>query len=324
MTAPREPGWQRDMGPGRTAAAVATPADRTGTAALREFGTGLLHTVVSHAPDGYTWRREPGPRSPAPFAPVDSGLDQLIVGLGTPVVRWSVGSAAGPARLYHVRGVESLAGRLLRKGPDRDTALTLRGLGQALRELHDTVVPSSAAAGGGPRGLRRLTDWLGGHAPAPGAAYAQSLLRPALGEERLALVGRLAERMGQREGADVRLCHGAAALGSLIPAAPGVGVPGAADMLIGEDLCLAPWQFDLGWTLGELVELKWCGDDRNPAWKGTAEALYEGYGRDLGETWQQHAALRVLLHLHDYTAYVGWARAVFEKYTGFVKFLLDL
>jgi hypothetical protein len=255
---------------------------------------------------------------------VDSGLDQLIVGPGTPVVRWSVGSAAGPARLYHVRGAESLAGRLLRQGPDQDTALTLRGLGQALRELHDTVVPSSATAGGGPRGLRRLTDWLRGHAPTPGAAYAQSLLRPALGEERLPLVGRLAERMGQSEDAEVRLCHGAAALGSLIPAAPGSGVPGAADMLIGEDLCLAPWQFDLGWTLGELVELQWCGNGQNPAWKGTVEALFEGYGRDLGDTWPQHAALRVLLHLHDYTAYVGWDRAIFEKYTGFVKFLLDL
>lgn len=35
------------------------------------------------------------------------------------------------------------------------------------------------------------------------------------------------------------------------------------------------------------------------------------------------AALRVLLHLHDYTAYVGWDEKTSEKYTGFAMFLLD-
>ncbi|WTO38795.1 phosphotransferase [Streptomyces achromogenes] len=307
-------------------ATAGTAAGETGSRQLRDFGTALLHTVVSRSPDGgYTWRRENGPAAPTPFVPADGGLHRLVAGLEPrTTVRWSVGAPDGAARLYRVRGPESLAGRLLREGPDQDTAATVRGLGQALRELHDTAVPADTGAGEGPRGLRRLTDWLDGRAPSPRAAYAESLLRPALGGERLAVLRGLAERMRGGDGADVRLCHGAAALGSLVPAESGTGVRGAADMLIGEDVCLAPWQFDVGWTLGELVELMWYRNDRHPAWSGMAEALFEGYGRDLADAWQRHAALRVLLHLHDYTAYVGWDRAAFDRYTGFVKFLLDL
>ncbi|MFG2678573.1 hypothetical protein [Streptomyces sp. NPDC048392] len=322
----------------------------------REFGTGLLTTVVTGLPDGgYRWQRRNGLQSPAPFAPVpdspaEAAGDVGALGPGDPAppedgpgpkaartgdrirqlrpdgaVRWVVGEAEGADRVYRVRGPESVAGRLLREGPDEQLATTLHGLGRALRALHALPVPQDVGSGVRPRGLVRLDDWLAGRSPSPRAAYAESFLRPRLGDAHLSAVRELSAELTAGPGnADTVLCHGAPGLGALIPAAAGTGARGEADMLIGEDLCPASWQFDVGWTLGELVELKWYrGGDRPEQWSASLRSFFQGYGRDLGDAWARHAALRVLLHLHDYTSYVGWDQHTVEKYTGFVKFLLD-
>lgn len=329
-----------------------TPTEDRTEPFTREFGTGLLRTSVTGLPDGgYRWRRRNGPQSPAPFAPApdapadpEGGAGASVEGSGAApgadtartgerirglrpdgAVRWAVGTAEGADRVYRVRGPESVAGRLLREGPDEQLATTLHGLGRALRALHELPVPQDAGTGARPRGLVRLDDWLAGRSPSPRAAYAESFLRPRLGDARLAAVRELSAGMTAAPGnADTVLCHGAPGLGSLVPVAPGSGTPGEGDMLIGEDLCPASWQFDVGWTLGELVELKWYrGGDRPEAWSGALQSFFQGYGRDLGDAWARHAALRVLLHLHDFTSYVGWDQHTVEKYTGFVTFLLD-
>ncbi|MEV4332258.1 hypothetical protein AB0K02_17270 [Streptomyces sp. NPDC049597] len=311
-------------GPAATETAAAAPEQ---PAYSRDFGTGLLRTRVTGGTEGggYTWVRRPGPQAPAPFAAPVPDLDALIAAEGGGRhVLWASGAVTGDGagRVYRVRGPESAAGRLLYHGPDDGLVDVLRDLGRLLRALHDTPVPPVAADAlrAAPRGLVRFTDWLAGRSPEPRAAYAESLLRPRLGEVRMAALHELCERIAAD--GDRVLCHGAPALGSLVPA-QGTS-RGDADMLIGEDVCLAPWYLDLGWTLGELVELKWYRGDSGPAWPRLLNALFEGYGRDLGDTWPRLAALRVLLHLHDYTAYVGWDEENFEKYTGFVMFLLDL
>ncbi|MGW2042517.1 hypothetical protein [Streptomyces virginiae] len=292
-----------------------------------EFGTGLLQTVVTGDPDhGYTWVRRPGPLSPAPFAAPGLVPPIALTGPGpgpsTAAVRWAAGTetAEPGGRRYHVRGPESVARRLLHHGPDEDLVAILEGVGSLLRGLHETPVPQDLAGRpeSRPRGLVRFADWLAGRAASPRAAYAESRLRPRLGETRMAALHALCARIADEP--EPVLCHGAPALGSLVPAMPS----GGADLLIGEDLCLAPWYFDLGWILGELIELKWYRGDGHPAWPRLLDALFQGYGRDLGDEWDRLAALRVLLHLHDYTAYVGWDEKTFEKYTGFAMFLLDL
>jgi hypothetical protein len=241
-------------------------------------------------------------------------------------VRWAPGQpvAGTDGRSYRVRGPESVARRLLHHGPDDDLARILHGAGRLLRALHGTPVPRELAERPDtrPRGLVRFREWLAGRSPVPRAAHAESLLRPRLGEVRMAALHALCERIA--EDPQPVLCHGAPALGSLVPAEGTAEGAAEADLLIGEDLCLAPWYFDLGWLLGELVELKWYRGDGHPAWPRLLDALLQGYGRDLGDSWPRMAALRILLHLHDYTAYVGWDEKTFEKYTGFVMFLLDL
>ncbi|MFC0495993.1 hypothetical protein ACFFKE_14055 [Streptomyces mutabilis] len=289
----------------------------------REFGTDLLRTVVAGGPgQGYTWLRRPGPQAPAPFAASSLLPRPPLPASGPGAVRWATGTE-GPepgARRYLVRGPEAIARRLLHHGPDEDMAAVLHGVGRLLRTLHETPVPPDLAArlDDRPRGLVRFTDWLAGRSPSPRAAYAEALLRPRLGETRMAALHALRARI--TEDPERVLSHGAPTLGSIVPAAGEAG----ADLLIGEDLCRAPWYVDVGWTLGELVELKWYRGDGNAQWPHLLEAFFQGYGRDLGDSWKHLAALRILLHLHDYTAYVGWDEKTFEKYSGFVMYLLDL
>ncbi|MEU7799425.1 hypothetical protein AB0J14_31515 [Micromonospora arborensis] len=281
----------------------------------RDFGTDLLRTTVRPLPvGGYRWRRSVGTLAPTPFVPA---LDDVVVALPAPgPVRWVAGVPDGDARTYHVRGDHAVAGRLLRDGPDAALAPILHGLGRALRHLHDQPVPAGVGTHR-PRGFTRLTTWLDGRSPQPRTAYAESLLLPRLGVDALRRIRAYTERIAT---APAVLCHGAPGLGSLVPAEAD---PTEADALIGEDLCAAPWEYDLGWVLGELVELQWYRGGDRPAWQRLITALLDGYGRDLGDRWQEWVAFRVLLHIHDYTAYVGWESDVFARYTGFARYLLS-
>jgi hypothetical protein len=283
---------------------------------VRELGTGLLRTTVSAGPDGtFVWRREPGPLAPQPFVPTHPGLDGAVTATGRPgAARWVPGVPDGAARTYRVRGDRAVAGLLLRDGPAADLVPALAGLGRALRDLHAVEPPADAPLVRTPRAVVRMRAWLDGRAAVPRAAYAESLLRGRLGAARLDALRALTDRMVGDP--DTVLCHGAPGLGSLVPAS------GGADALIGEDLCRAPWYVDVGWALGELVELRWYLGGDAGAWAALLDALLAGYGRDLGDAWRELAAFRVLLHVHDYTAYVGWDATVFDRYTGFAAYLL--
>src|SRR5690606_35319937 len=218
---------------------------------------------------------------------------------------------------YRVAGAGSLAGHLLRDGVHPRLAPALRGLGAALAALHTLPPPASRPAVPS-RGLARLDAWLRGRAPQARAAQAAAVVRERLGPDRwAALYSRAARGVGDD---DVVLAHGAPGQGSVV-CASGSGVT---EILVGEDLCAAPRHTDLGWVIGELVELSWRlgGDART--WQGLTDALLEGYGRGPGVPWNHLAAVRIALHLHDFTAYVAWDPAECERYAHFLGYLIDL
>ncbi|MFF8829724.1 hypothetical protein [Streptomyces sp. NPDC015131] len=306
-----------------------------------EFASGLLRTAITpRAGGGHRWTRSPGALAPAPFTPVDGELAAVLAGLapeggarlvpGRPV-------AGRQERTYDVTGSESLAGCLLRDGAHAGLEPAVRALGRALAALHTVTPPAGGARlATVSRGRVRLERWLAGDAPQLWAAQAGALLKDRLGPGRWATLRAwsapsYAEDAENAENAEnakdtagggpepLVVSHGAPGLGSLVvdPAS------GRAELLVGEDLCLGPWQRDLGWALGELVELSWQlgGDPRR--WQGLSDALQEGYGRELSTTWHRHAAVRVALHLHDYIAYIGWHPAEFDRFTAFLTFLID-
>nr|WP_145487447.1 MULTISPECIES: hypothetical protein [Streptomyces] len=284
-----------------------------------EYGTDLLWTSVRPlASGGYEWTRTTGRLAPTGFRPVGGLGDRLTaVGCGGAVLP-AVGHGDATSRRYTVAGCESVANRLLSGGPGPQLREPVCGLGQALSRLHADGPPPAAQQLGAPRGLVRLDTWLAGRSPAAPAAYVASELRRRLGPERWSKVTDWCRQV--TEDSDVTLVHGAPGLGSLVV---GDAVEPAA-LLTGEDLAVAPWYFDVGWVLGELVELKWqLGGDQQD-WQLLLEVFFEGYGRDLGALWKRVAALRILLHVHDIAAYVGWHTAGFNHYATFLMFLIDL
>ncbi|GAA0617559.1 flavoprotein [Streptomyces crystallinus] len=284
-----------------------------------EFGTGLLRTSIHPLPSGGTrWRRSPGPLAPVPFAQVDAPLRAALAAAGDlDGARLVPGEVDGPARVYDVRGAVSAAHLLLNQGPGAELRAPLRDLGRLLRSVHDLDPPPDLPARPA-RGLARLGDWLAGRAASPRAACVQGQVRRSLGEERWHQVTAWYRRTA--EDPAVVLAHGAAGLGAFAVDQ----ASGRSDLLVGEDVCAAPWYLDLGWVVGELVELQWqLGGDRE-AWQALTDALFEGYGRTLGQRWKPMAALRILLHVHDIAAYVDDFDRGFDHYCDFLRFLVDL
>ncbi|MEU9158856.1 hypothetical protein AB0D29_01015 [Streptomyces sp. NPDC048424] len=293
--------------------AVEGIAEDVGAGPVR-FGTGLLRTTVH----GGLWVREPGPLAPAGFHPLPATLPETP---RTPGVRLVYGEQLpGGARAYRgLSGDESVAGHLLRHGPHPGLRPALHALGRALAALHTAPLPVATGAPAPPtasRGWARLDAWLAGRAPEVWAAQAASVLRERLGAERW---HRLRDWTAELA-ADPALVvsHGAPGLGSLV-ADP--GGEGPVELLAGEDVCLAPWYSDVGWAVGELTELAWQLGGDSEAWQRLVDAVEEGYGRPLGPLRPRLAALRIALHLHDYTAYVGWQPETVERFAGFLGYL---
>lgn len=281
-------------------------------------GTG--HLLMEVVPEGaaFVWRRRPGRLSHSPFAPVDRVVHDKLGLLNSGAdVRLVPGRQEGEFRTYRVAGSQSAARILLRDGPGESLERLLRGLGRTLRAVHAV---ERGDVGDPPRALRRLAEWLAGDSRSATAASAGAVLADRLGVKSWdRLRGWCAE---QSADADVVLSHGAPGLGSLA-VSPEAGT-GTGELLIGEDLCAAPWYHDLAWISGELVEMRWLNGGDPQQWQRLLDALYEGYGRDLGEDANRLVALRIAVHLHDISAYVGLDASLVARYAGFLDFLVNL
>lgn len=268
------------------------------------YGTGLLGTEIVPAGDRWCWRRSVGPLAPAPFTTLPgSDVDGPVR-----IVR---GDGDERQRSYLVRGPESAAAVLLREGPTESLPAVLHGLGEALLSLHAAPAPATGTS----PGLVRLGTWLDGRARRLDASQAAGQLRDRIGEPRWRTLRSWRDEAAA--GGPVRV-HGAVTLGSLIPAADGAG----GDLLAGEDEGVGSPELDLGWVVGEIVELS-AASARPPAeWTRLLSAFAEGYGTELDPGCHRVAALRVALHLHDVTAYVGWSEPDFERYVRLLTLLV--
>lgn len=278
---------------------------------VREYGTRLLRTRISTTDDGHLWQRTPGQAAPEPFAPA---VD--LPSLSSTGVQVVVGRPDGESRRYRVPGAHAVAGLLLENHRQTDFVPHLRGLGRTLRTLHDLEDVPGTEHLTVPRAVRRLTAWIDGDAPVLGAQVSRSRLRSLLGPERWERVdGWLAAATAQ----DTVLSHGAASLGSLTIDT----VDGVPALLTGEDLGLAPRGYDVGWVLGELVELAW-----QMAWPPAVQqrlfsAVVEGYGSQIDASVRRWMVLRILLHMHDFSAYTDGWNPVLPHYSQFVNHLID-
>ncbi|KIF75267.1 hypothetical protein QR77_17745 [Streptomyces sp. 150FB] len=302
----------------------------TGGTVVAEYGSALVRTRVlaDERGDRFTWIRTPGAARSGPLPQPPPSLLAALTPLeldgatdGRPGVRCVLPRAHGSAGglRYPLPGRRSLAELLLPGDPPSapyDASYpreVLYGFGRLLRALHAAPLPAvdEADAHALPGTWRRLRSWADSPASGPAAQLHRSL-RELIGASHWARVEKWLSELP--EAAPRTLVHGAPGLGLLVPAE----VRDTANGLItGEDVGVAPWQWDVGWVLAELRELRFFSARlRRPetAWEWLEQSFLSGYGRPRDPLVQRSIVLRSLLHLHDFSVYVAWDEAEVRRY----------
>ncbi|MCL7490015.1 phosphotransferase [Streptomyces sp. MCA2] len=273
-----------------------------------EFATGFQRTIICLHPDGtYQWERSAGPDRPAPLSAPSLATRQALEPVRTPAVSLRIPEASPHALTYIAPGPQSVA-RLLQSRllplQARSLAELLRDTGALLRRLH-AHAPADAAAHPAPTGVTRLARWMENGTGPRAAALLHAEMLQWLGEHRWSRVLAWCRTTTRLSPHDV-LLHGAASIGSLLPGT----TPGEAVLLTGEDVTRGPATFDVGWLLGEFLELRMLAAQRQaemPWLHDLPAALLSGYGRELDpQELGRFAVLRIMTHAHDFAAYMGW------------------
>lgn len=290
----------------------------TTTAAPRvvvpERGTGLRrHAVLTAEQTGrYAWIRWPGPQAPCPFTTLPPELCDRLAGVRTPAgSRATAGEPWHGARRYLLPSPRSIAEELITSRGLRpaEHATKMAELGALVRRLHDRLPPVATAP---PPALDRLREWLDGPALFEVHGATRSVVRARLGEDRWSLLASWLEQLSAPTAAPV-LAHGWLGLGQCAGDPSRIRV----ELILGEDVGSGPWQLDVGWLAGQLLELRHflASPASAPQFDELLAAWFDGYGRRPDEHVHRAAVLDVALHVHDFSAYfrvaegepAGWA-----------------
>lgn len=281
---------------------------------VAEYGTGLAATRIHRAPDGgFLWWQGPGPQVRGPLtAPAAHLVPALPAESGAAVL--AVPERAGDGLLHRVAGSASAAAWLRDFRPQARAlvAHSLAAAGRSLRALHAVPVPDEVPLGV-PPGLARLRAWADGSGDLKRRALA------VWGPERMErLLGWAAQAAGTTGGGPRTrsLVHGWASVGALVPP---LGRGGRVALLTGEDLAAGRPELDLGWLLGELVELAWAAPPHDSA--DLQRVLLEAYGPGPDPVLVgRSAVLRVVTHMQDFATYRGWD----DELLGYIAFTAEL
>ncbi|MFJ3962366.1 hypothetical protein [Streptomyces sp. NPDC090036] len=293
-----------------------TPAELSRLELVTEYGTGLQTTRVHRAQDGgFLWWQGPGAQVGRPLtAPAAHLVPHLAAETGAALL--TVPERAGDGLLHRVAGTASAAAWLRDFRPQARSlvAHSLASAARALRALHAVPVPDEVPLGT-PPGLTRLRSW------AYGSSELKDRTLAVWGEERMERLlgwaaGLAPDTARGKTGPPARsLVHGWASLGALIPPLS----RGRVALLTGEDLAAGCPELDLGWLLGELVELAWAAPPHDST--DLRRVLVEAYGPGPDPVLVGRAAvLRVVTHMQDFAVYRGWD----DELLGYIAFTAEL
>lgn len=288
-------------------------------------GTGLARLSVHRDEAGFRWRRDPGPDRPAPLRLADPALLVLLPDTTDTGAALRLPTVVRPGLEFRTGGPISLL-ELSRRGPAAVAAVeaACTAVGRALRMLHGVPAPVGAARR--PAGPQRLLRWLGGRTDARAGARLRTVVTERAGPRRLDVLRCWCHDLPQ-PGPRAVLLHGAPGVAQIVPPTGTSTHARPVDLLTGEDVTAGVPALDVGWMLGELVELHetarrgWT-DGRPPAAR-MATALLAGYGGlpDPAGTGAV-CVLRLATHLHDFAVHVGW-HPVLSRYVDLLVELLD-
>ncbi|MBT2386689.1 hypothetical protein [Streptomyces sp. ISL-11] len=285
------------------------------------FETGYLSTVITRTANAYRWTHRAGTDRPLPMvAPTDAfsrAAGQASRRGVRFVLPWVETATDGSVALaYRGPGPRSLAAMLIAGEKPADAAGLLADASGCLSAFHAPVPDGMATRA--PHGIHRLTGWMDA-SDGPRAAPAwHTLLRRSLGDERWCRIRAWCEEFARPQ--QPYIVHGAAGTGVIIPSADNLLQAG---FLAGSEEAASHREFDLGWLLGELHESA-ALDDQDPVYLGELrDAFVSSYEGRIDERLLRIATtLRVIIHAHDFAAYLGWSRDL-QNYTKIIVELVD-
>lgn len=277
---------------------------------LRSMATGYLQTDIVRDERGLLVRRRPGVAREDTLS-VDPHVRRLLTSAPAEAtwVHPRTGGDGSEVLEFEVPGELSVAALVLAGLPTDAAGAMLAPLGAGLAQVHR----HDAGDRPEPSGLRRLRRWLrAGTGPGAVDRLHELVIRMDLQEPLDALVQQL-----QATGPEGVLSLGAPGMNTVFPRRGGRQVA----LLVTDEVSAARPEWDLGWCVGELLELendvelvpepRSLGD--HPTVAPFLHAYRETGGRADPESVSAAAVLRWAVHLHDFTAFVGWADDVEQR-----------
>ena len=267
---------------------------------IDRFGSAWVEVTIESPDDSddFLLKRRPGPSGPSRFPVVWHG--KPVIANGVELV-WP--EVEEEILTYRVGGPSSASRWLL--SPDiefRRTALDtvarcIDVVTKLSRDAQSTPLLTAL-----PAPLRRLSTHL--ENPATSAVLRwRAALKDAV--DGSAVVG-LLDLLATHHHDDATFAHGGLSIGGIIPVTTGVydGV------LTGEDAGSASAGHDIGWIVGELLEMRAAAHDTEDDDGGALldEAIQDILRKHAGHPQGTHraAALRIALHAEDYAHHIGW------------------
>ncbi|ACZ23198.1 hypothetical protein Sked_33030 [Sanguibacter keddieii DSM 10542] len=273
---------------------------------LRETTTGYLATTLARTPAGeHVLVRRAGADRPDRSTSDAAALGDVARSV-LPPCRASAGALVDGAWHHVVPGPASLAPLLSAGMRDEPLRRLCEDLGTTLGLLHAAdPVPGLDE----PSGLSRLRAW--SETGVGDAGRALEAVTGVLGSG--GLDDLLADLDGAALAAPTVTLLGAPGSQTVYPDPAG----GPATVLVTDEVALGPASWDLGWVVGELVERATASTGEPRSLGRAARGLLGAHARTGGAVEPHHvaaaAAARILVHVHDYAAYVGWHASLVDR-----------
>lgn len=207
------------------------------------------------------------------------------------------GRFTGSEWVFTVLSEDLLVDRVLSGDERIDWPSISRDLGRFLAVLHLQREDEPIGIPGGPDACLRINAWLRGLSPDFYGAHFSPVVREAIGDSVWSTLSTWCQSLLAET--DTTTCHGQFGMGAIHVHED----DSALEVLAGPALCIAHPSFDIGYYLGELLEMS--RSDKLPAdqFQLSIQAFEDGYGRALTVQDFRAAILRILMHQHDYVAY---------------------
>jgi hypothetical protein len=268
---------------------------------IDRFGSAWVEVRIE-APvngDGFLWKRTPGPLGPSHFPVVWCGDSHVADGVE---LVWP--DIENETLTYRVGGPSSAA-KWLRRPEAEFRRRALDTVGRCIDVVMQVcrVNGSTPSLNSPPAPLRRLSAHLGNPATASAVLRWRAALKESV--DRSAVDG-LLDLLASHHDDDPAFAHGGLSIGGIVPV-----TTGAYDcVLTGEDSGGASAGHDIGWLVGELLELRATAyDAADEHLVGLLDEVIRDVLREHGghpEGIHRAAVLRIALHAEDYAHFIGW------------------